>query len=86
MREDLQTNPKRFVAELLGLILGIGATIIMAATMPDPDLLVAYLMWEVSAMFLIYGAISRGSVGLTALYILYFMVDGIGLMRYLQWF
>ena len=47
--------------------------------MPTPNLLLAYSMWEVSALCLIYGAISRGSVGLTLLYGLYFIIDGIGL-------
>jgi len=82
-REDFQNNKTRFFAEFLGLILGIGATIVMAVTMPTPNLLVSYVMWELSALCLIYGGISRGSVGLTLLYILYFTIDGIGLYRYL---
>jgi len=82
-KEDFKGNPKRFVAELVGLVLGIGATIVMAVTMPTPNLFVSYIMWELSALCLVYGGISRGSVGLTLLYCLYFIIDGIGLIRYL---
>tara|TARA_B100000941_G_scaffold229689_1_gene172065 strand:+ start:2104 stop:2403 length:300 start_codon:yes stop_codon:yes gene_type:complete len=82
-KEDWKKNKTRLVLEVIGLILGIGATTVMAVTMPTPNLLLAYLMWEVSALCLIYGAISRGSVGLTLLYGLYFIIDGIGLLRYL---
>jgi hypothetical protein len=82
-KEDLRTNFKRFIAEFIGLIMGIGATTILAFTMPNPNLLVAYIMWEVSALCLIYGGISRGSVGLTLLYVLYFIIDAIGLYKLL---
>jgi len=82
-KEDIQNNPKRFIAEFIGLITGIGATTVLAYTMPDPNLLVAYIMWEISALCLIYGGISRGSVGLTFLYILYFVIDAIGLYKML---
>jgi len=82
-REDWKSNKKRFIAEIAGLILGIGATIVMAATMPTPNLLVSYIMWELSAMCLIYGAMSRKSFGLTLLYVLYFTIDGVGLIRLL---
>ena len=82
-KEDLRTNFKRFIAEFIGLIMGIGATTILAFTMHNPNLLVAYIMWEVSALCLIYGGISRGSVGLTLLYVLYFIIDAIGLYKLL---
>ena len=83
LKEDLKRNKTRFFLEFIGIVLGIGATTVMAITMPNPNLLIAYSMWEVSALCLIYGAISRGSVGLTLLYGLYFTIDGIGLLRYL---
>ena len=82
-KEDWKRNKTRLLLEVIGLVLGIGATTVMAVTMPTPNLLLAYSMWEVSALCLIYGAISRGSVGLTLLYGLYFIIDGIGLLRYL---
>lgn len=82
-KEDIKNNPKRFIAEFLGLVMGIGATTVLAYTMPDPNLLVAYIMWEVSALCLIYGGVSRGSVGLTLLYVLYFLIDAIGLYKLL---
>lgn len=85
MVEDYNANRLRFFVELVGLILGIGATTVMATTMPDPNLFVSYVMWEMSACCLIYGALTRGSVGLTLLYSLYFTIDGIGLFRLVGW-
>ena len=82
-KQDIKNNPKRFIAEFIGLVMGIGATTVLAYTMPTPNLLVAYLMWEVSAICLMYGGISRGSVGLTLLYTLYFIIDAIGLYKLL---
>ena len=85
LKDDFKNNRKRFFAEAFGLIFGLGATSILALTMPDPNLLVAYLMWEVSAICLIYGAWSRGSSGLLLLYSCYFIIDGFGLARLLEW-
>jgi hypothetical protein len=85
MIKDYSENRTRFFIELLGLVLGIGATTVMASTMPSPNLFVSYIMWEMSACCLIYGALSRGSVGLTLLYSLYFTIDGIGLFRLIGW-
>jgi len=85
LKDDFKNNRKRFFAESFGLIFGLGATSILALTMPDPNLLVAYLMWEVSALCLIYGAWSRGSSGLLLLYSCYFIIDGFGLARLLEW-
>jgi hypothetical protein len=85
LKKDYVENRPRFFAELLGLILGIGATTVMAFTMPQPNLFISYCMWEMSAVCLIFGAVSRGSVGLTLLYVLYFTIDGFGLIRLLGW-
>jgi len=85
LKDDFRNNRKRFFAETIGLIFGLGATTVLALTMPNPNLLVAYLMWEVSAVCLIYGALSRGSSGLLLLYSCYFIIDGFGLARLLGW-
>ena len=83
LQDDLKNSPMRFCAEILAMVFGIGATTVMAVTMPDPNIFVAYIMWEISAVCLFYGAVSRGSVGVSIMAALYFTIEGIGLLRYL---
>ena len=84
LKDDFRNNKIRFFAEAVGLIFGLSATITLALTMPDANLLAAYIMWEISATCLIYGAWSRGSTGLLLLYSCYFIIDAFGLARLLE--
>ena len=84
LKDDFRKNKIRFFAETIRLIFGLSATSILALTMPDPNLLAAYIMWEISATCLIYGAWSRGSTGLLLLYSCYFVIDAFGLARLLE--
>ena len=84
LKDDFKNSKIRFIAETIGLIFGLGATSILALTMPEPNLLAAYIMWEISAVCLIYGAWSRGATGLLLLYSCYFVIDAFGLAKLLE--
>ncbi len=45
IRDDLNSNPFRFIAELLAWAISIGCSITMAVTVPNPPLLALYPVW-----------------------------------------
>jgi len=78
---DWYCHKIRFVVEFCGLVIGIAMSILLALTTPTPPMVYAYIGWLISACLLGGGAWHRGSFGLTALYVAYFIIDGIGLLR-----
>ena len=84
IRKDFETNPVRAVTELLGMSLGVGASILLALTTPTPWMTSCYLMWLVSSVLLFLCATSRGSTGLAVSYGSYFAIDVVGILRTLM--
>mgnify|MGYP006919631976 CR=1 FL=1 len=81
IRDDYNTNPFRFVIELLAWAISIGCSIIMAATVPIPPLLALYPFWISGCIMYGWAAWTRKSFGMLANYILLVSIDTVGLYR-----
>lgn len=81
IRHDYQTYPARFVVEIMAWAVSIGCSIVMAATVPDPPLIVLYPIWIVGCSMYAWAAFSRKSFGMLANYLLLVSIDSIGLLR-----
>lgn len=79
--KDYESHKLRLVLEVIGMLLGAGASVLLAATTPHPPMIYAYIMWLFSALLLSTCSWHRGSVGLTVLYLAYLVIDGIGCYR-----
>ena len=81
IKEDLRSNPLRFVVEVLAWILSISCSVIMALTVPNPPLLLLYPMWVSGCVMYAWAAFTRKSFGMLANYLLLATIDSIGLIR-----
>ena len=81
--EDYQSNNIRFCLEVLAWALSIGCSLVMAFTVPNPPLLLLYPVWILGCAIYAGCALSRGSFGMLANYILLTTIDAIGLIRML---
>lgn len=83
IKDDWNSHPARFVAELLAWAISIGCSIAMALTVPNPPLLVLYPVWIIGCAIYAWAAWTRKSFGMLANYILLTTIDTIGLIRML---
>jgi len=83
IRDDWTSNRSRFVIELFAWAISIGCSITMAATVPNPPLLVLYPVWITGCALYAWAAYTRKSFGMLANYILLTTIDTIGLFRML---
>jgi len=83
INEDYQSNRIRFCLEVLAWALSIGCSLVMAFTVPTPPLLALYPVWIAGCAIYAGCALSRGSFGMLANYILLTTIDAIGLIRML---
>ncbi len=83
IRDDWTSNRSRFVIELFAWAISIGCSITMAATVPNPPLLVLYPVWITGCALYAWAAYTRKSFGMLANYILLTAIDTIGLFRML---
>lgn len=83
IREDYQSHRTRFCLEVLAWALSIGCSLVMAFTVPTPPLLALYPVWILGCAIYAGCALSRGSFGMLANYILLTTIDAIGLIRML---
>ena len=83
IRDDWRSNHIRFTIELCAWMLSIGCSITMAATVPNPPLLVLYPIWISGCAMYGWAAWSRRSFGMLANYMLLVTIDIIGLIRML---
>ena len=83
INKDYKSHPVRFIVEVVAWILSISASVIMAATVPNPPLLIIYLLWVIGCSLYSWAAISRGSFGLLANYALLTAIDTYGLIAIL---
>lgn len=84
IREDYRSNGVRFTIELLAWAISIGCSITMAATVPNPPLLVLYPIWISGCAMYAWASYTRKSFGMLANYILLTSIDTIGLVRMLM--
>ena len=83
VEEDWNSNPVRFILETIAWFLSIGASVIMALTVPNPPLLIVYIFWVVGCGLYAWCALTRGSFGMLANYILLTAIDTYGLIAIL---
>ena len=83
IRHDYRTYPFRFGIELLAWAISIGCSITMAATVPNPPLLILYPIWITGCSLYAWAAYTRRSFGMIANYLLLVTIDCIGLTRML---
>ncbi len=83
IKDDWRSNRLRFAVELLAWVLSIGCSITMAATVPNPPLLILYPIWISGCAMYGWAAWTRRSFGMLANYLLLVTIDVIGLIRML---
>jgi hypothetical protein len=83
IKDDYSTNPVRFVIELVAWAISIGCSITMAATVPNPPLLILYPIWITGCSMYAWASFTRRSFGMLANYILLVSIDTTGLIRML---
>ena len=83
IKDDYTTNPVRFVIELVAWAISIGCSLTMAATVPDPPLIVLYPIWITGCAMYAWAAYTRKSFGMLANYMLLVGIDAVGLIRML---
>jgi hypothetical protein len=81
IKSDYQTDRVRFCLEIIAWAISIGCSITMAATVPNPPLLVLYPIWITGCAIYAWCAYSRNSFGMLANYVLLTAIDTIGLIR-----
>ncbi len=83
VRDDFKSNSFRFCIELLAWAISIGCAITMAATVPNPPLLILYPIWITGCALYAWAAFTRKSFGMLANYMLLVTIDSVGLIRML---
>ena len=81
IRSDYYSNRIRFVIELFAWGTSIGCSITMAATVPNPPLLILYPTWILGCAMYAWAAFTRRSFGMLANYLLLVTIDSVGLLR-----
>jgi hypothetical protein len=81
IKYDFRSNRFRFCVELLAWAISIGCSIVMAATVPNPPLIVLYPIWILGCSMYAWAAYTRRSFGMLANYLLLTTIDTIGLIR-----
>lgn len=83
IKDDWASNRLRFIVELAAWAISIGCAITMAATVPDPPLIVLYPIWITGCAMYGWAAWTRKSFGMLANYLLLTTIDSVGLVRML---
>ena len=83
VKNDWKSNRIRFAVELCAWFFSIGCSITMAATVPNPPLLILYPIWISGCSMYAWAAWTRRSFGMLANYMLLVTIDIVGLVRML---
>jgi hypothetical protein len=83
IKDDYNTNPFRFIVELLAWAISVGCAVAMAVTVPNPPLLALYPIWITGCAMYAWAAYTRKSFGMLANYMLLVGIDAVGLVRML---
>lgn len=81
IKTDYESHKLRLGAEALGMVISLAVAIIIMVTTPAPPLVLCYVLWELASALLVTASYSRGSLGLTALYSGFLVIDFVGLVR-----
>ena len=84
IKDDYKTNKFRFCIEVLAWAISVGCSITMAATVPNPPLLVLYPIWISGCAMYAWASFTRKSFGMLANYIVLVSIDTVGLIRMLS--
>lgn len=83
IKDDWDSDPFRFVVEVIAWAISIGCSIAMALTVPTPPLLILYPIWILGCALYGWAAYTRKSFGMLANYVLLTTIDTVGLIRML---
>lgn len=83
IQEDWASNKFRFGVEVLAWFISVGCAITMAATVPNPPLMVMYPVWIIGCSMYAWASYTRKSFGMLANYLLLVSIDSVGLTRML---
>lgn len=81
IKEDFKSYRFRFCVELLAWAISICCSIVMAATVPNPPLIVLYPIWILGCSMYAWAAYTRKSFGMLSNYLLLTTIDTVGLIR-----
>ena len=81
--DDWKSGKVRFIIECVAWAISIGCAIAMAATVPNPPLLILYPIWITGCALYAWAAVTRKSFGMFANYMLLTTIDVVGLIRML---
>jgi len=81
--DDWKSGQVRFIIECVAWAISIGCAIAMAATVPNPPLLILYPIWILGCALYAWAALTRKSFGMLANYLLLTTIDIVGLIRML---
>lgn len=81
IKDDWKSNSVRFLLELLAWAISVGCSLTMALTVPNPPLLVLYIIWITGCLMYGWAAYSRRSFGMLANYSLLVLIDSMGLLK-----
>jgi hypothetical protein len=84
IKDDFKSHPFRFFVELVAWAISIGCAIAMAATVPNPPLIILYPIWILGCALYAWAAFTRKSFGMLANYLLLTTIDIVGLARMLM--
>lgn len=79
--EDWQESPVRCVLEILAWILSITCSVVMMLTVPTPPFLILYPLFILQCAIFAWAAMTRGSTGMLANYILLVTIDSVALVK-----
>ena len=81
IERDFRSYPLRFIVESTAWALSITCSMVMAATVPNPPLIVLYPIWITGCMMYAWAAWDRKSFGMLANYCVLVGIDSVGLLR-----
>lgn len=84
--DDYREDGYRFVLELIGMFCSIFASLVLAITVPEPNIGWCYVLWMIGSGCLVTASVSRGSTGFTIIYGTFLVIDSIGMMRWFELF
>lgn len=81
---DYKEDGIRFALELLGMIASIFAALVLAITVPEPNIGWCYMLWMIGSVCLVTASLSRGSTGFTIIYGTFLLIDSVGMLRWFE--
>lgn len=81
IKQDFERHRIRAIAEILGMLLSLGVSLLLALTTPHVPMLMAYCGWLVASLLLCACSWHRGSIGLMMTYGGFLIIDTLGLLR-----